>query len=160
MSKSKKENILIFSILFVIAIMLAFYIYGISMVWGVKKKTVAFKNLNTSDQIMLNDSLHKVTGKSLTIEKMTRNEYKNGVKNYVITLNESEKMGIESKYFYELNEEFADSNSNTGYYYKKKKLYIIIGDKDYTKITDEKEKGILKALGELSDALSTVFENN
>ncbi|MBR4509262.1 MAG: hypothetical protein IKP25_01070 [Ruminococcus sp.] len=160
MSKSKKKNVLIFSILFVMAIMLAFYYYGVTMAWGVKKKTVTFKNLNTSDQIMLNDSLQKVTGKSLTIEKMTRNEYKNGVKNYVITFNESEKLEIESQYFYELNEEFADSNSNTGYYYKKNKLYIIIGDKDYTRITDEKEKEILKALGELSDALSKVFEKN
>ena len=91
---------------------------------------------------------------------MTHNEYKNGLKNYVITFNESEKLEIESQYFYELNEEFADSNSNTGYYYKKNKLYIIISDKDYTRITDEKEKEILKALGELSDALSKVFEKN
>ena len=161
MCKSKKRIIvLIFSILFVMGIILAIYIYGISMVWGAKKKTVTFKNLNTSDQIMLNDSLQKVTGKPLTIKKMTHNEYKNGVKNYVITFNESEKLEIESQYFYELNEEFADSNSNTGYYYKKNKLYIIIGDKDYTRINDEKEKEILKALGELSDALSKVFEKN
>jgi len=66
MSKSKKKNVLIFSILFVMAIMLAFYYYGVTMAWGVKKKTVTFKNLNTSDQIMLNDSLQKVTGKPLT----------------------------------------------------------------------------------------------
>ncbi len=32
------------------------------------------------------------------------------------------------------------------------------GDKDYTRITDEKEKEILKSLGELSDSLSKVFE--
>ena len=159
MNKSKKENILIFSILFVIAIMLAFYIYGISMVWGVKKKTVTFKKLNTSDQIMLNDSLHKVTGKSLTIEKMTHNEYKNGLKNYVIKFDNEEQLEIQSKYFSKLNVQSADT-PDTGFYYKNKTLYVVIHDRDFTKINDEEEKGILKALGELSDALSKVFENN
>ena len=159
MSKSKKENILILSILFVIAIMLAFYIYGISMVWGVKKKTVAFKNLNTSDQIMINDSLHKVTGKSLTIEKMTHNEYKNGLKNYVIKFDNEEQLEIQSKYFSKLNVQSADT-PDTGFYYKNKTLYVVIHDRDFTKINDEEEKEILKALGELSDALSKVFENN
>ena len=159
MSKSKKENILIFSILFVMGIILAFYIYGISMVWGAKKKTVAFKNLNTSDQIMLNDSLHKVTGKSLTIEKMTHNEYKNGLKNYVIKFDNEEQLEIQSKYFSKLNVQSADT-PDTGFYYKNKTLYVVIHDRDFTKINDEEEKGILKALGELSDALSKVFENN
>ena len=60
MCKSKKRIIvLIFSILFVMAIMLAFYYYGVTMAWGVKKKTVTFKNLNTSDQIMLNMIVYK-----------------------------------------------------------------------------------------------------
>ena len=47
MSKSEKRiTVLIFSILFVMAIILAFYIYGISMVWGAKKKTVTFMRKN------------------------------------------------------------------------------------------------------------------
>lgn len=159
MSKSKKKIVLIFSILFVIAIMLAFYIYGISMVWGTKKKTVTFKNLNTSDQIMLNDSLQKVTGKPLTIKKMTHNEYKNGLKNYVIKFDNEEQLEVQSKYFSKLNVQSADT-PDTGFYYKNKTLYVVIHDRDFTKINDEEEKEILKALGELSDALSKVFENN
>ena len=96
----------------------------------------------------------------MAIKKITHNEYKNGVKNYVFTFKGAEKLKIESKYFYELNDKFADSNSNTGYYYKKKKLYIIIDDRDYTQINDVEEKEILKALGELSNALFEVFESN
>ena len=43
---------------------------------------------------------------------------------------------------------------------RKNKLYIIIGDRDYTRINDVEEKEILKALCELTNALTEVFENN
>lgn len=161
MSKSEKRiTVLIFSILFVMSIILAFFIYGFSMVWGAKKKTVTFKNLNTSDQIMLNDSLQKVTGKPLTIKKMTHNEYKNGVKNYVIKFDKAEQLEIKSNYFNELYDQSPDRRSDTGYYYKNKTLYIVIHDIDYTRINDNEEKEFLIALGELSDTLSEVFEIN
>lgn len=159
-----KKNILkcfVLSISFIMAVVVTVGIVaGYAMIWGVKRNMISFKDLNTSDQIMLNDSLQKVTGKPMAIKKITHNEYKNGVKNYVFTFKGAEKLKIESKYFYELNDKFADSNSNTGYYYKKKKLYIIIDDRDYTQINDVEEKEILKALGELSDTLSKVFEKN
>ena len=153
MSKSKKKNVLIFSILFVMGIILA------SMAWGVKKKTVTFKNLNTSDQIMLNDSLQKVTGKPLTIKKITYNDYRNGLKNYLIKFDNAEQLEIQSKYFSKLNVQSADT-PDTGFYYKNKTLYVVIHDRDFARINDEKEKEILKALGELSDTLSKVFEKN
>ena len=160
MCKSKKRIIvLIFSILFVMAIMLAFYYYGVTMAWGVKKKTVTFKNLNTSDQIMLNDSLQKVTGKPLTIKKITYNDYRNGLKNYLIKFDNAEQLEIQSKYFSKLNVQSADT-PDTGFYYKNKTLYVVIHDRDFARINDEKEKEILKALGELSDTLSKVFEKN
>ena len=49
---------------------------------------------------------------------------------------------------------------DTGFYYKNKTLYVVIHDRDFAQINDEKEKEILKALGELSDSLSKVFEKN
>lgn len=163
MSNPKKKILKHFVLLisFVMVVVLTVGIVaGYAMIWGVKRNMISFKDLNTSGQIMLNDSLQKVTGNHLTIKKITYNEYNNGVKNYVFTFKEAKKLEIDSKYFYELNDKFADSNSNTGYYYKKNKLYIIIGDRDYTRINDVEEKEILKALCELTNALTEVFENN
>lgn len=72
MSNPKKNIIKCFalSILFIMAVVVTVGILaGFAMIWGVKRNTIIFKDLNTSDQIMLNDSLHKVTGKPLTIKK-------------------------------------------------------------------------------------------
>ena len=79
-----KKNILkyfVLSILFIMTVVVTVGIVaGYAMVWGVKRNVITFNDLNTSDQIMLNNSLQKVTGKPLTIKKITHSEYKNGVK--------------------------------------------------------------------------------
>ena len=152
---------MVLSILIIIAVIwVVGIVAGYAMIWGVKRNVIAFKDLNTSDQIMLNDSLQKVTGKPLTIKKITHNEYKNGVKNYVIKFDKAEQLEIKSNYFTELYDQSPDRHSDTGYYYKNKTLYIVIHDIDYTRINDNEEKEFLIALGELSDTLSVVFEIN
>ena len=159
-----KKNILkyfVLSILFIVTVVVTVGIVaGYAMVWGVKRNVITFNDLNTSDQIMLNNSLQKVTGKPLTIKKITHSEYKNGVKNYVIKFDKAEQLEIKSNYFNELYDQSPDRRSDTGYYYKNKTLYIVIHDIDYTRINDNEEKEFLIALGELSDTLSEVFEIN
>ena len=61
-----KKNILkyfVLSILFIMTVVVTVGIVaGYAMVWGVKRNVITFNDLNTSDQIMLNNSLQKVTG--------------------------------------------------------------------------------------------------
>ena len=68
-----KKNILkcfVLSISFIMAVVVTVGIVaGYAMIWGVKRNMISFKDLNTSDQIMLNDSLQKVTGKPMAIKK-------------------------------------------------------------------------------------------
>ncbi len=168
MGKPKKRIIIIIlTIFFAAVIFIAILFHGYKMVWGFKRETVTYKELSTSEQLMLDDSLKKVTGKQLTIKKITHTEYKNGVVNYVIRCGKSEKLDIELMWFHGLHDQYAGSDNETGYYYKNKTLYLVIADRDYSTIInnketiiDEKEKEILKALGELVNAFSEVFENN
>lgn len=156
-TKIKKKH---FAIVILLAFLIAsiICILGFVKVWGKKSNEIAFNNLSVSEQEKVNNNICRIIGKPLEIKKITYNEYKNGLKNYIIEFEQSEQLDIESKYFYELDENFADNNSNTGYYYKNGTLYVVIKNRDYSKIAEKEDKELLDALSELVNVFSNILE--
>ncbi len=159
MTKKKKIIMLLITMT---SIFTCIGICGWKVFFGNQKNKVEFRNLSTIQQTEINKSIKVLIGIEPNIETITYTVYKNGVSNYNIKFNNHDISDVMGDNLPELDESCSSTNL-TGYYYKHNNMYLIIGERNYSKWIDEDNNGYsnetLKELDNLIKLFSELFNN-
>lgn len=130
---------------------------GNYLIFGYKKNEVAFNDLTQIQKEDIQSYTENITQIKPTISKITKYKYKNDLETYILELEGNNIISVSYPCFYKLNAKHPESNSDTGYYFKKGKTFLVICKRDYSLIKNETYQTILYNLEGLNNTLNNIF---
>lgn len=132
-------------------------IKGNYLIFGYEKNEVVFNDLTKIQKQNIQSYTENITQIKPIISKITKYKYKNDLETYILELEGSNIISVSYPCFYKLNTKHPENNSDTGYYFKKGKTFLVICKRDYSLIKDENYQTILYDLEKLNNTLNNIF---
>lgn len=132
-------------------------IKGYYLTFGYKKNEIIYNSLTETQKENIQKYIENIAQIKPKISKITKYQYKNDLETYVLELDESNIISVSYPCFYELNDKHPESNSDTGYYFKKGKTFLVICKRNYSLIKNKDYQTILYNLEELNNILDNLF---
>lgn len=128
----KKLMFVFFIFIIILITCLCIFIYGQKKYFGLERDKIEFNKLSSVQQTKINKSIKGLVNIEPNIETITYTVYKNDVSNYNIKFNNYDESTSLGDNLPKLDESYSSTNA-TGYYYKDNMLYLVIGERDYSK---------------------------
>ena len=132
-------------------------IKGNYLIFGYEKNEVVFNDLTKIQKQNIQSYTENITQIKPIISKITKYKYKNDLETYILELEGSNIISVSYPCFYKLNTKHPEINSDTVYYFKKGKTFLVICKRDYSLIKDENYQTILYDLEKLNNTLNNIF---